>query len=148
MGYFETSKDNQRAIKAANQTISTVGLTPCTDLSFTLKSSTSYLYSFVLYYAPAATTTGLKLGVSFSGSISNIKYGADIPLTVSTANRAASTTSGGAITVTDSTLATNIANLDGSITTTTVGTLQLQIASDVVASMTVSSGSYGTLFEV
>lgn len=45
------------------------------DLSVDLKAATANMVVWVIYYLTAATTTGLRVGLNFSGTLNTIHYG-------------------------------------------------------------------------
>lgn len=142
-------KRQQSVQKTGDQTVATTVPVNCNGLLFTsLKAGSAYTFRFVLFYLAAATTTGLRVTVSYNGVVSQMKYGATIPRTAQAADWQATNVNGGQLTVTDSTITRNIATIEGSILTTGVGDLQLQIAGDAAANLTVELNSFGTIQEI
>lgn len=142
-------RDSRRVRKTGNQTVASTTPADCTDLSFTgLKASTTYIYRFVLYYDAAATTTGLRITVDYTGTVTETKYGLNAPRTATAATWAAATADDASLTASDSVVGTMQAVIEGCITTNGTGDLNLQIAGDAAANITVQSGSFGVLEQV
>jgi hypothetical protein len=120
-----------------------------TDMAFTLKANTSYMVVFPLFASSAATTTGVMLGLNFSGTTSALRYGF-----LSATNN---TTMQSAETQTNDTLlgqtgvgpggTSRLQLLVGVYQTTSAGTLSLRFATGIAAS-TVTIGARSMAFLV
>lgn len=132
----------------ANQTFSAVALANVTNLSFNVNSGATYKYKFHILYTSAATTTGLRLGLTYPAStvataLANISSGAD---GTGAYFQGTINTSGDSVmaTATSSTSANgHIAFVEGIIAPTVNGTVQLQAATEIAASnIVIRSGSF------
>lgn len=144
---------SQTLKKGSDQAISTTTLTTVTGLSFTLRASRIYVFEYFLIHQSGTSTTGLKLAINFTGTITEITYQTEIQVT----NTANGTTNVEVQnhTANDSThtAANQIANATSSVAKVTGvivvgaagGTLNLQFAGDAAASITAKQGSYGRL---
>jgi hypothetical protein len=139
-------------LRSTSPTSSTVtSLADVAGLTTPLKANTAYAFRFSFIYRTAATTTGLRMAVAFTGTSSSVRVG----LTGSTA---ATTAIGGAATA----LATQVGStsvgpgavdmpmeIEGVIVTTGAGTLSLQLATGVNASsVTVQLNATGKVEEI
>lgn len=134
--------------KTSNQTVSSTTPADCTDLAFTGLAAGAYIFRFVLFYSAAASTTGLRVAVDYTGTVTSVRYGANIPRTAQAADWQATTLDAGQLIVTDSTTITNICELNGCIVVSTSGDLKLQFGGEVAASVTVEANSFGEIEQV
>jgi trimeric autotransporter adhesin len=132
----------------ANQTFSATALANVTSLSFNVTSGLTYKYKFHIVYTSAATTTGLRLGLTYPAAsmataLANISSGAD---GTGAYFQGTINTSGDSVmaTATSSTSANgHIAFVEGIIAPTANGTVQLQAATEVAASnIVIRAGSF------
>jgi hypothetical protein len=143
------SKRRQLVRKTADTTVATTTPGNIPDLSFVgLKAATAYAFTFVLFFNAATSTTGLRVAVDYTGTVTSVKYGANIPRTTQTADWQAATADAGQLTATDAPTATNIATIFGCILTNGTGDLNCQFAGDAAANITCSLNSFGELQEI
>jgi hypothetical protein len=122
--------------RSANQSSTVVTPTDVSDLSLDLKALNNYLVLWVIYYTTAATTTGLRVGLHYSGTLNTIFYSL-LGATGATAMQSEAT-------ATDDALlgqagvgpggTTRAALLLGMVRTTGAGTLSARFASGVAGS--------------
>lgn len=123
-----------------------------TGLSFAVAATTCYEFRFLVLFQSAATTTGLKLGVTCPASPTAFAYGIRTPIAADGAGgewQGWGTASGDAVTGTGVQAANTVyvAEVFGVLRTgATSGTLQLQAATEVSNSgITIKAYSGGTL---
>ena len=126
-------------------------LTNTTGLSFPVTSGVYYHFKFGVLFRSAATTTGLKLGMTFPAVT---RFGATI-MTPIAADGAGGQFQGWITTSGDSVIGTGVqaantdyfAIIEGMILASANGTLQVQHASEVASSgVTIRQGSFGQLY--
>lgn len=126
------------ARSTANQTFSATALANVTSLSFTVTSGLVYKYKFHIMYTSAATSTGLRLGLTYPAvtnatALANIASGGDGTgaylqgLINSSGDSVLSANS-------PSTTTTLFAQVEGIIAPSANGTVQLQAATEIAAS--------------
>ena len=130
-----------------------VTLANATGLSFAIVSGTYYHFKFYITFRSAATTTGIRLGLTFP-AITRFASTANIPIAADGAGglwQGWITTSGDAV-VGTGVQAINtdyLAIVEGNILPSADGTLQLQFATEVAGSaVTVRQGSCGVLYSL
>jgi hypothetical protein len=139
--------------KTADQANNTVTYADCSGLSFALTSGTYYHFRFNLIFRTAATTTGIKLGLTWP-TATTFSCEGQIPFA---ADGAGGAWQGHITATTDSVRSTGVqaantdyfAVLEGTILPSTGGTLQLKFASEVASSAaTIRQGSSGLLYTI
>ena len=121
------------------------------DMSFDLKAGTAYVIIWFFMYSTAATTTGLLLGMNYSGTTSLIRYGILGATSLTGMQSLITSTNDGllgqaAVGPGGTGRATVLA---GSYITVTAGTLRLRYASGVAGSaVNPASGSIGLLIQL
>lgn len=135
------------ARSAANQTFSVTALANVTSLSFAVAAGVTYKYKFNIMYTSAATTTGLKLGLTYpavtsASGLANIASGAD---GTGAYFQGVINSSGDSVMSTSSpaAAATLLAQVEGIIVPSAAGTVQLRAATEVAASnIVILAGSF------
>lgn len=127
------------AVKPSSQVFTAIGVANVTGLSFAVTAGVKYKYKFQILYTSAATTTGLRLGLTYPAAtvavaLANISSGAD---GTGAYFQGTINTSGDSVlsTATSSTSANgHIAFVEGIIVPSANGTVQLTAATEVAAS--------------
>ncbi len=149
------------AALAADQSNSTTTLTELTGLSQTISPGT-YVFQYFIRYQAAATTTGVRYAVNYTGTTTFFIWnwrGVDVSAAASTAaadqdevlatgavqwnfaSRAKSTTTRGTTLSVDTANADMFALVEGVMTVTTAGDLELWHGSEVAAASTTKAGT-------
>ncbi len=119
-----------------------------TGLSFALDANTNYYFRFVLHHSSAATTTGIRFGVSGPASPTALRVGGMVPISTVAANFGSQTAYDTAIFA--STTGTTVAVMtiiEGLIRNAgNTGNLACRVASEVgAATVTVLANSHGVV---
>ena len=140
---------------SADQTFATTALSNATGLSFNVVAGVTYKYKFNVLYTTAATTTGLRIGITYPPATMSSAL-ANIP--GSTVDGTGFLYSGFLSTSGDSVIAGNspavspvviIANIEGIIIPSASGVVQMQGATEIAASnIVIKSGSYVEVIEI
>ncbi len=140
---------------SSDQTFSSTTLANATGLSFPVVTGTNYKYKFTVLYTSAATTTGLRVGVTFPAATTQSAL-ANIP--GSTTDGTGFLFSGFISSSGDSVVAGNspavsptvmTANVEGVFIPSASGTIQLQAATEVGASnIVIKAGSFVEIVEM
>ncbi len=162
--WVEIASNEPRLITArlnADQSNSTTTLTEVTALSRTVGSGT-YVFQYVVRYQAAATTTGVRFAVNFTGTNRAFVWnwrGVDVSATAATAaadqdeilatgavewafaSRAVSTVTRGTTLSVDTANADMLVIIEGMMVATTSGDLELWHGSEVAAASTVKPGT-------
>ena len=135
------------AKSAADQTFSLITMADVTSLSFPVVAGKLYRYKFSVLFTSAATTTGIRLGLTYpavttASAVANIPIGADGTASIYSG---VINSSGDNVVATASPAispAVFIATVEGVILPSAAGVVQLQSASEVAASnIVIKSGS-------
>ncbi len=141
------------AKSTANQTFAVTGLADVTNLSFAVTSGITYKFKFNVIYTSAATTTGIRLGLTIPAVTSasaavNIPSGAD---GTAAFFQGIINSSGDSVMSTASPVANTVhfATVEGLIVPSASGTVQLRAASEINASnIIIRAGSYVEVIQV
>lgn len=137
---------------SADQTFSTTAQADATNLSFPVVASRKYKFKFQVFYTSAATTTGVRLGLTAPAS-TLFSSQASIPVAADgTASFFQGTinSSGDSVMSTGTPAATTIhtAFIEGQIIPSAAGVVQLRVASEVNASnIVLKNGSFVEIIE-
>lgn len=135
------------ARKIANETFSTTLATNVASLAFPVVAGATYKYKFTIMYTSAATTTGLKLGLTYP-AVTSASAAAEIASGVDGTGayfQGVINTSGDVVTATSSAAAASVlvAFVEGIIVPAAAGNVQLTAASEVNASnIVILAGSF------
>lgn len=141
--------------KTTDQTTTTTSVANVTDMSFTVTAGVLYKYKMNVLYTSAATTTGLRIGITYPAAT----------ITSAIANIPGATTDGTSFlysgfisTSGDSVMSANspavsptvmMANIEGTFMASTTGVIQLQAASEVNSSaIVIKANSFIELTEL
>ena len=138
---------------ASDQTFNTTVITDVTSLSFAVSAGVTYKYKFNILYTSAATTTGIRLtltypAVSAASAVTKIPNGAD---GTGAQHQGVINSSGDIVVSTGTPAATTVhfATVEGVIIPSAGGTVQLRAASEVGGSnIIIKSGTFVEVVEV
>ncbi len=136
------------ARSTADQTFSAIALANATSLSFAVVAGKVYKFKFNVMYTSAATTTGLRLGLTYpaatsASAIANFTAGADgtaalFSGVINASGDSVQSTNAAAVTP-----AIMFSTVEGTIMPTAAGTVQLQAATELLASnVVIKAGSF------